>query len=137
MSRIRRSVRTVMALTLASGLLLAGAGPALAGDTGPTLRGPEGDWRTRTLGVTQTVTFDDDGRVYGDTGCNRFTGGYTTKGDRMTIGPLASTLRACPQPIMDAEAIFLNKLQSTVAFRATAKKLRLFTPKDMTVYRAN
>jgi heat shock protein HslJ len=134
---MNRARVTLLALTLTVGLLVTGAGPALAGDTGSSLRSPVGDWRTRTLGVTQTVTFDDKGRVYGDAGCNRFTGGYTTKGDRMTIGPLASTLRACPQPIMDAEAIFLNKLQSTVAFRATAKKLRLFTPKDMTVYRAN
>ena len=134
---MNRARVTLLAFTLTVGLLVTGAGPALAGDTGSPLRSPVGDWRTRTLGVTQTVTFDDKGRVYGDAGCNRFTGGYTTKGDRMTIGPLATTLRACPQPIMDAEAVFLNKLQSSVAFRPTATRLRLFTPKDVTVYRAN
>jgi len=134
---MNRSRRSLVAATLAAGLLAAGAGPALAGDTGGALRSPVGDWRTRTLGVTQTITFDDEGRVYGDAGCNRFTGGYRTKGDRITIGPLASTLKACEQNVMDAEAIFLNKVQSAVAFRATVKRLRLHTPKDVTVFRAN
>ncbi len=134
---MNRSRRGVVAATLAAGILLAGAGPALAGDTGAALRSPVGDWRTRTLGVTQTITFDDEGRVYGDAGCNRFTGGYKVKGDRITIGPLATTLMACEQSVMDAEAIFLNKVQSAVAFTATAKKLRLHTPKDVTVFRAN
>jgi len=134
---MNRSPRTIVTSAVAAGLLLVTAGPALAGDTGSALRGPEGDWRTRTLGVTQTLTFDDDGRVYGDAGCNRFTGAYQVKGDRLTIGPLATTLKACPQPIMDAEAILLNKLQATVAYQATVRKLRLFTPKDLTIFRAN
>ena len=133
---MNRTRRSLVAATLALGLLTAGAGPALAGDTGSAMRSPVGDWHTRTLGVKQTITFDDKGRVYGDAGCNRFTGGYKIKGDRLTIGPLATTLRACEQPNSDAEAIFLNKLGATVAYQATAKRLRLFTPKDVTVFRA-
>ena len=70
-----------------------------------------GDWRTSTMGVKQTITFDDEGKVYGDSGCNRFTGGYKVKGDRITIGPLASTMMFC-EGKMDAEAAFLNKLQN-------------------------
>lgn len=79
-----------------------------------------GDWRTRTSGVTQTITFKADGTVFGDAGCNRFTGTYTTDGDSITIGPLATTLMACEQSVMDAEQTFLVRLQAAVSYRAKA-----------------
>lgn len=130
-----RARRGLVAATITTGFLLASMGTAHAGDTGGALRSPVGDWRTSTLGVKQTVTFDKKGKVFGDSGCNRFTGGYKVKGDRITIGPLASTMMFC-EGKMDAEAIFLNKLQNVVAFQATDTKLRLFTPKDLTVFKA-
>lgn len=132
MTRARRSL---LAATLATGFLLASAGTAFAGDTGGALRSPVGDWRTSTMGVKQTITFDDEGKVYGDSGCNRFTGGYTVKGDRITIGPLASTMMYC-EGKMDAEQSFLFKLQAAVSYKATEKKLKLFTPKDLMVFKA-
>lgn len=130
-----RARRGLVAATIATGFLLASMGTAHAGDTGGALRGPEGDWRTSTMGVKQTITFDDKGKVYGDSGCNRFTGGYKVKGDRITIGPLASTMMFC-EGKMDAEAAFLNKLQNVVAYKATDAKLKLFTPKDLMTFRA-
>ena len=74
--------------------------------------------------------------MYGDAGCNRFTGGYTVKGDRITIGPLASTLKACEPSIMDAEASFLFKIQAAVGYTATKKVLKLFTIKDVVRFTA-
>lgn len=125
-----RARRGLVAATIATGLLLAGAGPAFAGDSGGALRSPVGDWRTSTDGVRQTVTFDSKGRVFGDSGCNRFTGGYKVKGDRITIGPLASTMMFC-EGKMDAEQAFLTKLQAAVSYQATKKTLKIFTPKDL------
>lgn len=130
-----RARRGLVAATIAAGLLLASAGPAFAGDSGGALRSPVGDWRTKTDGVKQTITFDKKGRVFGDSGCNRFTGGYKVKGDRITIGPLASTMMFC-EGRMDAEAIFLNKLQAAVSFQATDAKLKIFTPKDLMTFKA-
>jgi heat shock protein HslJ len=130
-----RARRGLVAATIATGFLLASMGTAHAGDTGGALRGPEGDWRTSTMGVKQTITFDAKGKVYGDSGCNRFTGGYKVKGDRITIGPLASTMMFC-EGKMDAEAAFLNKLQNVVAYKATDAKLKLFTPKDLMTFKA-
>ena len=130
-----RARRGLVAATLATGFLLASMGTAHAGDTGGALRSPVGDWRTTTMGVKQTITFDDEGKVYGDSGCNRFTGGYKVKGDRITIGPLASTMMFC-EGKMDAEAAFLKKLQKVVAYSATDVKLKLFTPKDVMVFKA-
>ena len=130
-----RARRGLMAATLATGFLLASMGTAHAGDTGGALRSPVGDWRTTTMGVKQTITFDDEGKVYGDSGCNRFTGGYKVKGDRITIGPLASTMMFC-EGKMDAEQSFLTKLQAAVSYQATKKTLKIFTPKDLMTFKA-
>jgi hypothetical protein len=133
MNRARRSRTTasIVASSIVAALLVGTAGPAIAGDPGGALRSPVGSWRTSTDGVRQTITFAKDGTVFGDSGCNRFTGGYKVKGDRITIGPLASTMMACPQPQMDAEASFLFKLQAAVSYSATKKVLKIFTPKDL------
>ena len=130
MSRARRNA---VAIAAVSGLLLSVAAPAMAGDVGSTTttRSPVGDWRTRTNGVTQTITFTKDGEVFGDAGCNRFTGGYTTNGDSITIGPLASTLMMCQENIMNAEATFLVRIQAAVGYQAKAKVLRIYAPKDL------
>jgi heat shock protein HslJ len=123
--------RTIVAVATAAALATALAAPAVAGDTGAPLRSPVGDWRTSTHGVKQTITFTADGQVYGDSGCNRFTGKYTTDGDRISIGPLASTMMACPQRQMDAEATFLTRIQAAVGYTASKKVLKIFAPKDM------
>ncbi len=56
-----------------------------------------------------TVRFAD-GRASGFSGCNRFTGGYTRDGDTITVGRLAGTMMACPEPRMAAEKAFLDAL---------------------------
>jgi len=132
MTGIRRSI---VAVVVAVGLATALATPALAGDSGAPLRSPVGDWRTSTNGVKQTITFTTDGHVHGNSGCNQFTGSYTTDGDRISIGPLASTMMACPERQMNAEATFLTRIQAAVGYTATKKILRIYAPKDMVQFR--
>ena len=127
----------LLATTLITGILLATAAPAMAGDTGAALGSPVGDWRTKTSGIAQTITFTADGNVYGDSGCNRFAGGYTVDGDRIKIGPLASTMMMCPQRQMDAEQSFLFKIQAAKSYIATKKVLKIFTIKDVVRFMAN
>ena len=119
-----RAARGLAAASMIAGILMATAAPAMAGDAAPSHGSVVGDWKTRTLGVQQTVTFDAKGKVYGDAGCNRFTGGYTITGDRIKIGPLASTMMYC-EGKMDAEAAFLKKLQASTSFHATDMALTL------------
>ena len=128
--------RGLAAAAMVTGILVTMAVPAVAGDAAPPNGSVVGDWKTRTLGIKQTVTFASDGTVYGDSGCNRFTGAYTITRDRIRLGPLATTLRACPEPRMDAEQIFLTKLQAAVSFTATDTVLRLRTPSDLLRLRA-
>ncbi|MEI6363272.1 MAG: META domain-containing protein [Actinomycetes bacterium] len=128
-----RTARTFTASLVAAGLVgatLLAAAPAMAGDGVPAKTYTQvGEYRTTTKGVPQTITFTKDGKVFGDSGCNRFTGGYTTKGNHITIGPLASTLMACPDPQMSAEFTFMSKLQSAKTFKATATNLKLIGSK--------
>lgn len=110
--------------TLLTGVaLLATASPAAAGDVAASI---DGDWRSRVGGVTQTITFDEaNGQVFGDAGCNRFTGSFTVRGARLTISPLATTLMACGDAQMKAETSFLKRLQSATGFTQVGDTLTL------------
>ncbi len=56
-------------------------------------------------GIEVSATFED-GHVSGTGGCNRFMGPYVLEGDRLEVGPLASTMMACPEPAMGVESAF-------------------------------
>jgi heat shock protein HslJ len=85
--------------------------------------------------VHQTVTLTKDGKVFGDGGCNRFIGGYTIKGSQIFVGPLASTMMACPDAQMRAEATLFKGLQETTGFTATPRTLKLTGPTQTVVLR--
>jgi putative lipoprotein len=135
MTLARRGTSASIIGMAVAGLLLIAAAPAMAGDAAAA-SSPVGDWKTSTNGVKQTVTFSADGKVFGDSGCNRFTGGYTVKNNKIKIGPLASTLMACPQRQMDAEHAFLTKLQAAKTFSSTPAVLKIYTAKDLLRLRA-
>ena len=62
-------------------------------------------------GTTLTATFTGD-MVSGSAGCNDYSGPYTLDGDKVAIGPLVTTRKACEQPVMDQETEFLTALQT-------------------------
>ena len=47
-----------------------------------------------------TITLDEDGRAFGTSGCNHFTGGFTLDGAALRFGPVAGTRMACAPPAM-------------------------------------
>ena len=54
-----------------------------------------------------------DGRVLGDSGCNRFSGAVSRDGLQLSIGPLMSTKRGCSDPsLMSQESDYLRALES-------------------------
>ena len=59
------------------------------------------------------VKFEQDNKVWGRLGCNRFTGTYTQDGAALTFGPLATTRMACPEPNMKTEARVSAALTAT------------------------
>ena len=77
-------------------------------------------------GSTLTAKFDAK-QVSGESGCNSFSGEYTVNGDTISIGTLASTLRACADPAVDAqEAKYLQALALAKTFTVTGDRLDLF-----------
>lgn len=78
--------------------------------------------------TTITTAFTDDGRVAGSSGCNNYTAAYELDDENIIINvsPAATTLRACPEPVMDQEAAYLEALVSTTTFAAGEEALTLF-----------
>jgi heat shock protein HslJ len=79
-------------------------------------------------GVTLTAEFDA-GTLSGNTGCNSFNGPYSVDGDSIEIGPLASTLAACPnEELQQQEQAYLAALERATTFEITGNRLDLFRP---------
>lgn len=90
------------------------------GAAGVTFRvvsfGPNGAVAPVVAGSEITATFDDVAlTVSGSAGCNNYTGTLIPQGGFFTVGPIASTLRACDAPagVMEQEAAFLAALGGT------------------------
>jgi heat shock protein HslJ len=76
-------------------------------------------------GPVITANFQEDGRLVGSGGCNRYTAAYKVTGDKIAIGPAASTMMACPQPVMAQEAAYLKALEQSATFKVDAAQLTL------------
>lgn len=63
------------------------------------------------------VRFGGEGRLSGNSGCNRFVGTYEIDGAMLRVGPdVAVTRMACPPAIMEAEARLLRVLETARGF---------------------
>ena len=59
-----------------------------------------------------TIEFTDDGRVDGDTGCNRYFGSVEITETGVSFGPLAGTRKMCVPALMDQEQSFFQAMSS-------------------------
>jgi copper homeostasis protein (lipoprotein) len=78
-------------------------------------------------GSSLTLSFARDGTVSGSAGCNRYSGKFTADGEKVTLQPLASTRKMCPQPpkLMEQETAFLRALQGAATARVEGDQLEL------------
>jgi len=71
--------------------------------------------------VPITATFDNQGNVYGNGGCNDYNGGYTLNGETnefgndIQIGPLISTLMYC-ESTSSTESTYLQILNGATSY---------------------
>jgi heat shock protein HslJ len=73
-----------------------------------------------------TAVFGDDGTVSGSAGCNTYSGTFTQDGPAITIGPLASTLKACADPDLGTqETQFLAAMERATEYRIDGTTLEL------------
>jgi heat shock protein HslJ len=79
-------------------------------------------------GTELTAVFGEDGNAAGSGGCNTFTGKFTTKGEDVTIGPLAATRKACVTPAgADRQEVgYFAALESAKTFQQIEGQLTLF-----------
>jgi len=63
-------------------------------------------------------------RVSGSGGCNRISGGYTLKGQKLTFGHVMSTMMACAG-VMDTERNFLQALGEVKRWKIAGRQLEL------------
>ncbi|HEY0274822.1 MAG TPA: YbaY family lipoprotein [Paenirhodobacter sp.] len=113
--------------------------PVLTGGTDETqivvervAAGPSGSWLAEDIGgggvvdrVQTVLALGADGAVSGSGGCNRLTGKATIDGDKISFGPIASTMMACPPAVMDQERKFFTALSATRGWRIDAAQHKL------------
>jgi heat shock protein HslJ len=117
------------AVLLALGLAAAAAGGC--GGSGPSLEGTS--WRLTGWSIssqdpndfTITAAFAD-GRIGGTSAVNTYGGTYTTgDGGEFSVGELASTMMAGPEPDMQAEAGYLTLLAAAKQYELDGETLTL------------
>jgi len=79
------------------------------------------------VGTDLTADFGTDGMLTGNSGCNTYSASYKTDGDKITIGPAATTRMACEQAVMDQEQQYLAALSTAATYRIDGSKLELRT----------
>jgi heat shock protein HslJ len=79
-------------------------------------------------GTPVTLTLSDDGSASGSSGCNQYSGSYTTDGGTLSFGPLASTQMACADPdLNEQEQAYLAALSTVATYRLEGTRLDLMT----------
>jgi heat shock protein HslJ len=89
------------------------------------LRQGQGDSASaRDLLPDDTVTLDfAEGKASGNGTCNRYSGSYEVDGERLSFGPLAGTMMACPG--LNQETAYLEALETVAAYRVDGDQLVL------------
>jgi len=74
-----------------------------------------------------TAEFGEDGKVGGSSGCNSYTTSYSVSGKKISFGEqIASTMMACPDPVMQQERDYIEALSSAVTFEIADDTLILY-----------
>ena len=77
------------------------------------------DKKSPVEGARATLAFGADGRLAGTASCNNYTATYSLSGEGLTIGPAATTRKACAAPLMAQEQAFLAVLAAINRFEIT------------------
>ena len=101
-------------------------------------------WRIVRLGKTdikagagvtapRLLLEEGEGRFSATVGCNRLMGKFTRDGDKLTFGPAASTMMACPPPLDDWERQLTGALAATTSWRVNGEALELLDATGMQI----
>ncbi len=77
-------------------------------------------------GVEAGLTFNADGTLSGNSGCNGYSGSYTVEGAQITFtAPIVSTLMLCDETIMAQEEAVYQVLTDTTSYHIEGTQLTL------------
>jgi heat shock protein HslJ len=71
------------------------------------------------------ITFNVDGTLIGNSGCNGYSGSYTVEGNQITFSPIVSTRMLCDKAIMEQETAIHQVLTNTASFKIEGNQLTL------------
>jgi heat shock protein HslJ len=123
--------KIVISITILIGLVILAACASTGSQGGGSLTGVV--WMLDNLNGKPPVTgtmisaeFTTDGKVSGTAGCNTYAGQYTASGSSIQFtAPMASTMMACDQPVMDQETAYFQALAAAKSFAVNGDKLTL------------
>jgi heat shock protein HslJ len=72
-----------------------------------------------------TIAFGTDGTVSGSSGCNTYNGSYTADAGTIAFGPLAQTMMACEDAIMQIEQEYTAALAASTVYAIDGATLTL------------
>ncbi len=87
--------------------------------------GPAGATTPAVPDTEAGLTFNGDGTVTGNSGCNGLGGTYTVEGDQVTFSEIVMTLMACDDPRMTQEDAVQQVLTGTATFKVEGNTLTL------------
>jgi len=92
--------------------------------------------------VATTALFDPStepgiGVIGGVAMCNNYRGSYTVEEDGLSIEPLATTRILCPEAVAQAEATYLELLETAQAYQVLGQTLIITSEKGALTYVAN
>lgn len=99
-----------------------------------TAYGPIGATTPAVAGSQASITFNDDGTIAGNSGCNGFGGEYTVEGDQITFSGLFSTLMACTDPLMSQEGTVFQVLNGTASYQIDGDTLTITNAGSVLVF---
>lgn len=101
----------------------------------PTLSSPTlpGSWHVSTIQnkavITDSdaqLTFNDENKLSGSASCNIIFASYTLEGDKIDIGPVATTQKMCLPAAMKQEQLLLQALNKIKHLHLTHDELSMY-----------
>ena len=82
----------------------------------------------------QTISFDLEGAISGNAGCNDYFANYAVNGKKLSISTIGSTKMFCGDGLMAEESAFLTALDKAASYRITGDSLQIFATNDVGVF---
>ncbi|WP_418180058.1 META domain-containing protein [Aliarcobacter lanthieri] len=128
---IKKSFLSIFLITVISTIFLTACSTKQNGlDDMKTLKNTK--WKALVLNNVEVknnikvanINFEEDGRVFGNLGCNNFFSSFKENDGKLTLAQTGSTMMMCPD--MTTEHNFLNVISTVKSYEINGKTLRLF-----------